>query len=256
MDLGLRGKVAVVTGGSRGIGRAVAVGLASEGCRVAISARDAAQVEATTGELRALGVEGLGVAGDMTRPEDVARLVERTTSTFGGVDVLVNNVGGGRGGRFEQLTDEDFIWTLEVNLLAAVRATRLVVPSMRQRGGGRIITISSIWGRESGGDAPYNAAKAAEISLTKQLARELAPDKILVNCVAPGSILFPGGGWDRAMRRDPEGMAEMVRRELPLGRFGRPEEVAAVVVFLASVQASLVSGACIVVDGCQSRSNI
>jgi 3-oxoacyl-[acyl-carrier protein] reductase len=129
--------------------------------------------------------------------------VEAAGDALGGVDILVNNVGGGRGGGLEQTTDEDLAWTLDVNLMAAVQASRLAVPLMRQRGGGRIITISSIWGREAGGSVAYNAAKAAEISLTKQLARELAPDNILVTCVAPGSILFPGGGWDRAMQRDP-----------------------------------------------------
>jgi 3-oxoacyl-[acyl-carrier protein] reductase len=127
---------------------------------------------------------------------------------------------------------------------------------MRQRGGGRIIIISSIWGREVGGSFDNNAAKAAEISLASQMARELAPDGILVNSVAPGSIVFPGGGWEKAQQRDPQGIGDMIRRDLPLGRFGRPEEVAAVVTFLASIQASLVNGASIVVDGAQSRSNI
>ncbi len=116
--------------------------------------------------------------------------------------------------------------------------------------------ISSVWGRESGGHITYNASKAAEISLCKALAREFAGDGVRVNNVAPGSILFPGGGWERRMKADPEGMAEFIKREMPLGRFGRPEEIANVVVFLASGRASLVTGACINVDGCQSRSNI
>jgi 3-oxoacyl-[acyl-carrier protein] reductase len=256
MDLGLQDKVAIVTGGSRGIGRAIAQSLAAEGCQVAISARDHGGLADAASAIRDAGGRVLPVKADMAQPNEIRRLVDEVISAFGGVDILVNNVGGGRGGKFADSTDADLAWTLDVNLLAAVRTSRLVIPSMRQRGGGRIVIISSIWGRESGGSFDYNASKAAEISLAKQMARELAPDGILVNSVAPGSILFPGGGWAKAVERDPQGMAEMVHRDLPLGRFGQPQEVAAVVTFLASSQASLITGACIPVDGCQSRSNI
>jgi 3-oxoacyl-[acyl-carrier protein] reductase len=127
---------------------------------------------------------------------------------------------------------------------------------MQAQEGGVIITISSIYGREGGGHITYNAAKAAEISMSKSLAGELAKDNIRVNSVAPGSILFPGGGWERRQQADPEGIAAFVESDMPLGRFGKPEEVADVVVFLASERASLVTGACLNVDGCQSKSNI
>jgi 3-oxoacyl-[acyl-carrier protein] reductase len=141
-------------------------------------------------------------------------------------------------------------------LLPAIRASRLAVPQMRKRGGGAIIMIASIWGRESGGRMTYNAVKAAEISLAKSMAQQLARDGIRVNSVAPGSILFPGGSWHRRQQDDPEGIADFVRRELPFGRFGRPEEVGSVVAFLASPRASWISGASLTVDGCQSRSLI
>ena len=138
----------------------------------------------------------------------------------------------------------------------AVRASRLAVSHMQRRGSGVIIMIASIWGRESGGRMTYNAVKAAEISLAKAMAQQLAIDNIRVNSVAPGSISFPGGTWHRRQQEDPKGMAAFVRQQLPFGRFGQADEVGSVVAFLASPRASWISGATITVDGCQSRSNI
>jgi 3-oxoacyl-[acyl-carrier protein] reductase len=134
--------------------------------------------------------------------------------------------------------------------------SRLAVPHMKKQGSGSIVMIASIWGRESGGRMTYNAVKAAEISLAKSMAQQLAKDGIRVNSVAPGSILFPGGSWDRRQQADPAGIAEFIRRELPFGRFGHADEVGAVVAFLASPCASWISGSSVPVDGCQSRSLI
>ena len=171
--------------------------------------------------------------------------------------MLVNNVGGSTGGgTFQAATDDDWAATLDVNLWPAIRASRAALPHMRAQGAGRIIHITSIYGREQGGPPTYNAAKSAMNSLSKTMARELAPEGITVNAVAPGSIIFPGGGWEQRMQADPEGMAEFLRQDFPMGRFGYPEEIAAVVAFLASDQASLVTGACLNVDGGQTRANV
>jgi len=257
VDLRLTDKVAIVTGSSRGIGKAIATALVAEGCRVTLCARDAEVLEQTAVELRATGTKVLAIAADIGKPEDPNRVVEETVRTFGCIDILVNNAGGARtAGPFLETADPAWQAAVDLNVMAAVRFSRLVVPEMRKVGGGVIINISSIWGRETGGTATYNAVKAAEISLAKSLARELAPLNIRVNSVAPGSIFFAGGSWDRRLRADPEGITAFMKGEIPSGRFGRPEEVADVVVFLCSERASWVAGACLNVDGAQSRSNI
>src|SRR5262245_1334451 len=259
MDLGLQGKVAIVTGSSRGLGLASAAALVEEGCRVTICARGETKLLESAAELRRIAKSEervLAVSANVASDEGVQRVITRTVEAFGGIDILVNNVGLGRGATITDTSDADWREAIDQTLFPAIRASRLSVPYMRRRDGGTIIMIASIWGRESGGRMTYNAVKAAEISLAKSMAQQLAKDNIRVNSVAPGSISFPGGTWHRRQQEDPNGIAEFVRRELPFGRFGRAEEVGAVVAFLASPRASWISGASVTVDGCQSRSLI
>ena len=267
MDLQLAGKAAIITGSSRGLGLASARALAAEGCRVCLCARGPEALEEAAESLRTVrgsdprtgtGVrpQVLAVAADLSTGSGAEKVVQAALDAFGGIDILVNNIGIAKGTDIVNTADGEWQEAFDYTLYPAIRMSRLVVPHMRTRGGGAIIMIASIWGRESGGRMVYNAVKAAEISLAKAMAQQLAGDGIRVNSVAPGSILFPGGSWDKRVKADPTGMAEFVRRELPFGRFGTAEEVGDVVAFLASPRASWISGSSVTVDGCQSRSQI
>jgi 3-oxoacyl-[acyl-carrier protein] reductase len=257
MNLHLDGKVALVTGSSRGLGLASARALLAEGCRVCVCARGEGQLNAAAAELRSLasGPDAvLAVAADLTAPVGMDDMFARMFAEFGGIDILVNSLGLGRGAGIMDTGDAEWQEAFDSTLYPAIRASRLAIPSMRARGGGAIVMIASIYGRESGGRMAYNAVKAAEISLAKSMAQQLARDNIRVNSVAPGSISIPGGSWWKRQQEDPVGIAEFIRHDLPFGRFGRAEEVGDVVAFLASPRANWISGASVTVDGCQSRS--
>src|SRR5215211_7286069 len=211
MDLGLIGKAGLVTGGSRGIGREIALRLAREGCNVSICGRTADTIAKTAAELATHGVKVHSVVADVTEPGEVERFVEESASALGGVDVIVANVGGASGGTLLESTPEDWVRTFELNLFHAVRAIRAAVPHMERRGGGSAVSIASISGWKPGPRAQYGAAKAGEIFLAGALAWELGPLRIRVNTVSPGSILFPGGGWERFRAEQAERFAEFER---------------------------------------------
>lgn len=257
MNLQLNDKVAIVTGSSRGIGLAIAHTLAAEGGRITLCARTGARLQQAASEVeRTAGRDGrvLSVTADVSTEAGASQVVTRTVETFGGVDVVVNNVSMAGGGGLLDTSDAQWQEAIDQALVTTVRVTRLAVPHMQRGGGGSVVIIASIFGREAGGRMTYNAVKAAQISLGKSLAQQLASSNIRVNTVSPGSIMFKGGSWWKRQQQDPDGIAEFVKRELPFGRFGSPEEVANVVAFLASPKASWISGTSVVVDGCQSRS--
>lgn len=252
MDLRLRGKAAVVTGASKGIGRAIALRLAEEGAGVAVCARGEAALGEVEAELRRRSVPVYAAACDVGNAAALDGFLDAAHGALGRVDILVNNPSG------IALADDESAWqgTLNVDLMAAVRACWKVIPWMTAAGGGSIVHISSIAGLEATVFPPsYGAAKAALVSHAKNLAVSLAPQKIRVNTVTPGSIEFPGGLWAQAKGDNPD-FYNAILATIPAGRMGTPEEVADVVAFLASERASWVTGACVVVDGGQHKGNL
>ena len=256
MDLGLQDKIALVTGASRGIGNRIALALAAEGAKLTICARNEEGLQNAAAELADKGAEVEALVADATRPEDAERIVAATGERFGGVDILINNVGGSVWTPFAEISDDEWQHVFDLSFFSSVRVTRAAMPLMEARGGGSVVNISSIFGREIGGPISYNAAKAAMISVTSNLAQEVAAKNIRVNTVAPGSIIFPGGSWERRQKEDPEKIKAFIEDNIASGRFGTPEEVADVVAFLASERSSWVTGACLNVDGGQSKSQI
>jgi 3-oxoacyl-[acyl-carrier protein] reductase len=251
VDLQLTGKVALVTGSSRGIGRAIALRLAEEGAAVVLCARGSELLEQAVDAANAVGTAA-GVVADVTSAAGAEAAVQGALDAFGGLDLVVNNVGGSGARTVDAMDEADLRSILDLNLFSGLHVTRAALPHLRGRGG-VVLFVASIFGREAGGGPSYNVAKGAEINLANALGRELVREGIRVLSVAPGSIRHPGGSWDRRVQEDPDGMAAFVAREIPGGRFGTADEVADVVAFLVSPRASWVVGSCVVVDGGQSH---
>lgn len=253
MDLQLTGLRALVTGGTRGIGWAIAQRLADEGCRLAICARDAARVAEVAAGLDSRQGPAFGASVDVSDADQLATFVQQAATALGGLDLVVANAGGSHGAaRLVDSSDADWRDTFALNVLHAAALIRAAVPHLAQSETGSALILASISGSRPQPSAQYATAKAAEIALARSLARELGRDGIRVNSISPGSILFPGGSWERRRTSDPEAFADFAQREFPQGRLGTLDEVADVAAFLLSPRASWVNGTDVVVDGAQN----
>jgi 3-oxoacyl-[acyl-carrier protein] reductase len=258
VDFGLQGKRAFVTGASRGIGRAIALALAKEGCHVAICARTKTQLDDTVAELSARQKGCWALQVDVTKILQINQAWDQLIQQWGGLDILVNNAGGGGeqiDDKVEEYPEEQWMNTYSLNALSAIRFSMKAIPVMRNQKWGRIVNIASIQGREGTGRPWYAVAKSAEITLMKTLARnvDLARNGMTFNSIAPGTILTEENDWGRFRRENPERYSGVIHEKCPMGRPGKPEEIGSVVAFVCSERASFLNGACLVVDGGESR---
>jgi 3-oxoacyl-[acyl-carrier protein] reductase len=258
MDLRLSNQVVFVAGSSRGIGKAIAAALLDEGASVVITGRDEASLRAAESELAGTANRGriLAISGNFSDAATIVAAYGRTIEEFGRIDHLVANLGTGSGKPGWDQAEEEWRRLFEVNFFASTRLTQAALPYLLANPeGGSILYISSIVAIESmPAPLPYSAAKAALVNYSKNLARQLGPKKIRVNTIAPGNIFFPGGSWERHLNNRKEDVETMLRTEVPLQRFGTPEEVASLAAYLCSSQAAFATGGCYVLDGGQTRS--
>jgi len=251
MELGLKGKIALVTGATQGIGKATALTLAREGARVALVARGIEGLERCAEEIESAGGEALPLQADVTRVADLEKAVRTLTERWGGVDILVNNAGTSIRGEFESIDDATWQADIDLKLMAAVRLSRLVLPQMKKRGGGRIVNITTVGGKQPGATMmPTAVTRAAGLALTKALSKEYAAHNILVNTVCIGRV--KAGQWETRAKREGVPLEQLyasMRGDIPLGRVGEAQEVANAIAFLVSAAASYVTGTSVNLDG-------
>ncbi len=258
MDLGLKGKVAACTGASRGIGKACLQVLAEEGCHAALCARNKESLDATAEEIKAMGIEVFAIQADITKPDDVKNFVAQTVDRFGHVDILINNAGTGRLSDLMDLPEDEFRYNMELMLFGLIQCCKEVVPHMQKQSWGRIINISSVFGKQPGGLLDYDCIKAAVNMFTKDLSNYLAKSNIMVNAVCPGPIRTPlwegpgqlGDQLGQALGMSgQEAITWFAEQNIPVGHHGAPEDIANIVAFLASDKAKFITGQAINVDG-------
>lgn len=256
MQLHLDSQVVLVAGSSRGIGKETARAFLTEGCRTVITGRDPGSLHHAIAEFELEFGSGQVMAckGDLTQQGVIEKTLARIHERWGNLDCLIANVGSGRGKVGWDLSEADWLNLFNLNLSSSVRLITEVLPEMIKDKHGSIVVVSSIVGKEStSAPLPYSAAKAALINYTKNLSRQVGQFNIRVNCVAPGNILFPGGSWEKHLSEHREELMYLINTEVPLQRFGRPEEIADLIVFLSSDRSSFITGACIVADGGQTK---
>ena len=255
MDLGLRDKTVLVSGSSHGLGRSIAEGFLGEGANVILTGRDISLLENAEKRLRAKSPPGkmLSFAGDLTRPDVIKACLNFAVEHFGRIDVLVANIGSGRGSIDWNIAEEDWNAMLDLNFNGARRIATAVLGAMVKQGGGSVVFVSSIAGVEAiGAPIHYSVAKAALIAYAKNLSRKMADNNIRVNTVAPGNIMFENGTWDRKLKDDRDGVLAMLRATVPQNRFATPKEISDFIVFVASERGSFMTGSCVIVDGGQT----
>ena len=258
MDLKIQNKNALITGGSRGLGKEEAIHLAKEGVNIGVCGRSEEDLNLTINELENYGVKAFKFICDVSELETINSMYQYFVAEMGEIDILVNNVGGTRSREnLEKTSTQDFKSTFDLNLFSGFELMKMVTPNMKKNQWGRIINIASIWGREYGGNISYMSSKAALIAATKHAAVSLASQGITVNSIAPGSIEHPGGSWERFKNQNSEEVvSDFIANNLPMGKFGWPESFGTLVAYLSSEGAGLITGSCVVIDGGQSISMI